>query len=161
MKKIVSILLAFFTLIAFTAVPIFADTAPLEENSIVTFFDNGSYLVQTVSEQPHLYSARSTTYTKTGNTNFDYYNKNNEHLFRFTITGTFHVVEGVSSTCTDSTYSYSIYDSSWKLDSASTWKSDNTAYGNAVFKDKFLFATIETVNIDAKVICDIYGNISF
>ena len=160
MKKITALLLAIFILTTFMITPIFASTTSSESNDI-TFFENGFYLVKTVSEQHQTISPKSTTYTKTGNTHFDGYNKNNEHLFRFTVTGTFYVIEGVSATCTNSTYSHTIYDSSWKLDSASTWKSDNIAFGNAVFKDKVLFVTIETVNIDSRVVCDIYGNISY
>lgn len=47
-----------------------------------------------------------------------------------------------------------------KVDSASTWKDANIAYGSATFKDKVLFVTVNTVELSPRIVCDIYGNIS-
>ena len=159
MKKFGIILLTVCMLTGLLTLSAFAKTK-VDSAKDITYVADGSYMITAVTEQAVASSVRSTTYTKIGTAVTNYYNKDNELIFQHTLQGTFSVVEGVSATCTDVTYSYNIYDSSWKLDSASTWKDANIAYGSATFKDKVLFVTVNTVELSPRIVCDIYGNIS-
>ena len=134
------------------------DTTSLGESSAsVEYFEDGSYLVTTIQSTP---TPRASVYTKNGTKEVTLYNSSDEVQWIYYLVGTFTVETGVSSVCTNSTFSYTIYDNSWSLTDHSNSYSGNAAYGTAVFKRKVLFITTSTQNIDARVMCDVNGVIS-
>ncbi len=67
---------------------------------------------------------------------------------------------GVSATYTNATHSYEIHSTSWKNVSASSYRSSNSAYGNAEFIRKLLGITVETQGCSLVLSCDVNGNLS-
>lgn len=124
----------------------------------VTVLENGDYMVETLYVYESAVQSRATTQTLHGAKDYEYFTEDGEAIFRFTLEALFEVELGVSATCVDSGYAYSIYDSAWKKDSASHWYQGNTAYATGVFKHKILFVTIFTVEFDLHLSCDAQGN---
>lgn len=164
MKKIASILLA--AIVLTLLVPVFAsaetgislpETGINDVSTYIEYFEDGSYLVITIEQTP---SARASTYTKEGHKSADFYNSDHELQWEYILVGTFQVTSGVSAVCTNSTYEYTIHNSSWSLTDHNNTYSGNVAYGTATFKKKVLFITTSTQNVDARLTCDAYGNLS-
>ena len=93
-------------------------------------------------------------------TDFNYYNNEGDLLLEFTLIASFEIVPCVKAICTGYEYFFNIYDSSWKSAQASAWRKVDSAYESATFKHKFLFFTVSTVNVNIRVHCDGYGNIT-
>ena len=167
MKKIFAIILAavVLTFAPFTA--IYAESTEhvsaetYETNSTTTtYFDDGSYVVTTIKQSSVADSARSaksSTYTVYGDKVVDLYDSKDNLQWTYTLRGTFRVNEGVSVTCTDSTYSSVIYVNAWSLTSHENRCSSNIAYGTAVYKKKVLFITTNTHDVDVSIGCNEYG----
>lgn len=161
MKKIfVSIILTISMIIsaifpAFAAEP---SSNEINESVTITYLDDGSYIVKTIVSKS--VGSRSSTFTKTGNIVASYYSGDDELLWQYTLYGEFLVNSGVSAVCTSATYTQNIYASSWSFSNGQATASGNTAYGVGTFKDKVLFVTIKTVDVDLNIVCDIYGNLS-
>lgn len=102
-----------------------------------------------------------TAYTKNAVKNAIKYDSKNKIIWTYTLTASFSIVEGQSSSCTSVDYSTHIDSSAWSFNNGSSRCEQNTAYGNGVFTKKILWViTSETVNIDLALSCDSYGNIS-
>lgn len=164
MKKIISVLLAIIVLTLFVTVSASAETSISSQSNAATvsdtyteYFDDGSYLVITIEQS---LTPRASTYTKDGHKSVTLYNSDDELQWEYILVGTFKVTTGVSAVCTNSTYEYTIYNNSWSLTAHNNSYSENAAYGTATFKKKVLFITTSTQDIDARVLCDAYGNIS-
>ena len=116
--------------------------------SYTEYYEDGSYTVTTITQSP---KARSSSYTLVGSRIVDLYNNKDELQWRYTLHGTFYVVEGVSATCTESTYSSEIFDNAWSLTAHSNDYSNNIAHGTATYKKKVLFITTNTHDVNVEV----------
>lgn len=102
----------------------------------------------------------STTFTRSGTKTVENRSDDDELLWQYKLTGTFTVVEGVSATCTNATYTQTINDGYWHFSDGNAYAENNVAHGLGTFKKKVLFITLKTYNIDISVTCDAYGNLS-
>lgn len=162
MKKLSLILCSMILFLFTTPQKCFADEYLRITNEVTTIsetFADGSYLVITLSELETPLPC-SNIYTKTGSKTVTYRSSDGTEQWSFTVTGTFEINSGVSARCTSSTYSYTISNSSWHLDSASSSYSGSQAFGEAVFKKKVLFITTETKSAQTSISCDFNGNLS-
>lgn len=148
MKKFFAFALA--VLCVCTALPA---TSVCAEESIERLED-GSYIVTTIS-----YQGSRASNTRTGSKERTYYANDNTKLFSLTVKGTFKY-DGTSASCTSSTYSYNIYDSSWSLKSATATKSGATATAEGTFAKKVLGITTMTKSLTPTLTCDKDGNLS-
>ena len=161
MKKTFVSLILIISMITSTIIPAFAAepvSNEISESVTITYLDDGSYIVKTIVSNP--VESRSSTFTKTGNIVASHYSGDDERLWQYTLYGEFLVNSGVSAVCTSATYTQNIYASSWSFSNGQATASGNTAYGVGTFKDKVLFVTIKTVDVDLNIVCDIYGNLS-
>ena len=163
MKRLLFVLCcAFFFLVLST--PTSAQAAsPVHDLNIISSdiktLEDGSYFRITISENTNS-SVLSSILTKTGSKSFTFYAPDGSTVWQFTLNGTFRFEPGVSSSCSSSSYSISIYDSSWENTSASSSASGNQATGDAVFEKRALFLPIQTENVFVTLSCDPYGNLS-
>lgn len=135
------------------------ESAPTVVSEAIEYFEDGSYIVTTVTEETAAGIARA-GYTKTGSKTATHYANDNTVTWTFTVTGTFVVNEGVVSACNSARYSHTIVNSSWSLQSGNAAKTGNQAVGSATFIKKILGVTVETKNVTVTVTCDKYGVIS-
>lgn len=143
---LVSVMVSIFPLNAFAA--------ESEEVQNITYFEDGSYLVETIETVQTRASG-----TKTGSKAHSFYNDENTMLWRAVLTGTF-TYTGSSSTCTASNCSVTIYDSSWYTVSKSATKSGNTANAAVTMGEKLLGVTVRKVSTNIAISCDANGNLS-
>ena len=170
MKKIIMLLLVLSLTITTTVLPVFgasddteiiSSTVQLGDSTTVTYFKDGSTItVEIVTQENNTIESRANTNTITTTKNVTYTNNNGEIEWKYVLTGTFSYTPGVSSTCTNATYSEEIYDSSWHFSNGAATRSGNTAYGVGTFKHKVLFVTTATYDIDISLTCDTYGNVN-
>lgn len=126
-------------------------------STTIEYFDDGSYMVTTIEEST---TPRVSELTKTGSKTLNYYNPDDELVWKYVLTGKFYVVMNVSAECIESTYSYTIYDDSWSLTAHNNYCSANVAHGTATFKKKVLFITTSTQNIEETLTCDLRANLT-
>ena len=161
MKKTIISLVLFISIIVTTTLPTFAADATIadvDKSTTITYLDDGSYVVTTLTSSP--ITSRSTTFTKTGNQVVSVFSGDDELLCQYTLYGEFEVVSGVSAVCISATYTQNIYASGWTFSDGQAYKSGNTAYGLGKFTKKVLLITTKVVDIDISITCDIYGNLS-
>lgn len=120
---------------------------------------DGYYAEIIITEQAGA-TPRATTYTKSGSKNYVLRNASGEEQVRFVLHGTFSVTTGVGATCTSATYTSSITNTVWSLESASTSRISNRAMGTAKYVQKVLFVTVDTHTFDGVLSCDANGNLS-
>lgn len=165
MKNILVTILAVIMLTFATTPVIHAEntTANIVESheidSLIEYFDDGSYLITTITTTTQSSVTRSTSYTKIGEKRVDYYDSDDNPQWTYKLIGRFNVVEGVSAVCTESTYSSEVYAKGWSLTAHNNYTSSNIAYGTATYKKKVLFITTNTHDIEGSIGCDIYGNV--
>ena len=165
-KRIFSILLTFLLVFALTPSIFAANSIALDNKNTteIMYLDNGSYITITLITKDvstlSLALTNSTTFTKTGNKVVSCHDKKGNLEWEYTLFAEFSVVDGVSATCTSATYVQNIYANDWSFSNGNATKSGNTAYGIGIFKRKVLFVTVDTVNIDISISCDVYGNLS-
>ncbi|MDY2983051.1 MAG: hypothetical protein SOT00_06725 [Eubacteriales bacterium] len=63
-------------------------------------------------------------------------------------------------TCTASSYTYQIHNSSWSFSSGSASKSGNTATAKGTFARKVLGITVDSKTLTVSLSCDKNGNLS-
>lgn len=131
------------------AVKVSEHTQPVSDDTFLTI---------TIYEES--ISTRASRYTKTGASVYTLKNNSGASLWQFTVQGTFIITSGISSTCTAVSHSYEIYNTDWKYVSASSYRSGNSAYGNAEFIRKLLGITVETEGCSLVLSCDVNGNLS-
>ena len=166
MKKTISFFLAFL-FIFLSAPSIFAEhniALNGQSTTEIIYLDNGGYITITlvVDDLPSLSrsSSKSASYTRFGEKSVASNDASGNLEWEYTLFGEFFVVEGVSAVCTNASYSENIYKSGWSFSDGDATQSGNTAYGVGTFKKKVLFITVDTVNIDVQLSCDINGNLS-
>ena len=134
MKKLMALLLSLVTVLSMTCVafagemPAISNTYPAEYE----YFDDGSYIVTTITEEPSL-SLTRTTNTKSGSKKATYYSASNVALWNVTVSGKFSYT-GSSAVCTSSTVTSESLNSAWKLSNKSSSKSRATASATATYK---------------------------
>ena len=127
MKKLFKSILSFLTsalLIVCLTVPAFATTP----EKTIHYYNDGSYLIETVSLEMPAISLCSTNKTKSKTAT--YYSKSNIAQWEVTVTGTFSYGNG-SATCTASSVTTKSYVTDWKISSKSSSKSGNSATATA------------------------------
>lgn len=122
--------------------------------TVVVCYDDGSYMTEAISEQGTRASG-----SKTGTKTRNYYNSNNELMWKVVLTGKF-TYTGSSATCTSSSISATVYNSEWYTVSKSSSKTSNKAKGTAVMGQKILGVTVDKVQADLTLTCDANGNLS-
>ena len=125
MKKLFKSILSFLTsalLIVCLTVPAFATTP----EKTIHYYNDGSYLIETVSLEMPAISLCSTNKTKSKTAT--YYSKSN--IAQWEVTGTFSYGNG-SATCTASSVTTKSYVTDWKISSKSSSKSGNSATATA------------------------------
>lgn len=154
MKKIIAVILSVLMLLAFP-VAAYADVENDTTSTTVEYLEDGSYIMTTVEEETSLFRAS----TKTGSKTATFYNSDDEVQWIVKITGTFSYT-GSSATCTRSTATYTIYDSSWKVTSYSATKSGRTATGKFTLKQYLTLIPIRTENRTVTLSCSNSGTLS-
>lgn len=157
MKKFVSILsVVIFSLLL--AVQPFAALSPeqTEVTETTTYFDDGSYIVTTITEDQSLTRASG---TKSGHKTSTYYNNDNEALWSATVNGTF-TYNGSYATCTAASITHQVYASNWKITSATVTKTGNKAIGNVTAKRYLLGVPVQTNEKTITLSCSASGTLS-
>lgn len=150
MKKVLSILFAaLFLLMLIPSAP-----AKAETTTDVVYFEDGSYVVTVLQE----YSTRSSN-QKTASKSSTLYDPNGGSVATLTVHGTFRY-DGITVTCTASSYTYQIHNSSWSFSSGSASKSGNTATAKGTFARKVLGITVDSKTLTVSLSCDKNGNLS-
>lgn len=157
MKKniFISLIMTIAVFISCFSMPVNAAQEDKVVSTSIEYFEDGSYLVTTITEE--INNARATT--KTGTKTSTYKNSDGEALWVYRVTGTYSYT-GTSSTCTSVYDSYNIYDTNWKLSSKSCSKSGNTAYGTVTMKHYTLGILTNTVSDSLSLTCSATGVLS-
>ena len=142
-------------LISCFSMPVYAAEEKIVSSVVTEYYDDGTYAVITITEE----AGNSRATTKKASKNYTYKNSDGDILWTYKITGTFSYT-GSSSTCTAVSDSYTISNSSWHMDSHSTSRSGNTAYGTVTMKYKVLGVTFNTVSKDLSLTCSATGVLS-
>lgn len=150
MKRIICGILTL--ILVFSALPVVATAAQGERE--ILYFEDGSYLVSEVISV----STRASG-TISGSKPYTYYSTDGRTLWKATLNGTFRYT-GSSATCTNSSISVSIYDSSWYTISKSAGKSGSSATGSASMSMKSAGVTVMTVPVSMSLTCDANGKLS-
>ena len=158
MKNFITIILVLCLFGTITASAI--NDVAIDDNSEIEYLSDGSYIVTTLNVYVVEGQARNTSYQKVASKTKTNYDSNGNLIWKYTLTCTFTVDEGVSAVCTYAAYSTSINDNSWSFNNASTYWEGNVGYGKGLFQKKFLFVITQSVEIDISITCDAYGNIS-
>lgn len=157
MKK--NIFSSFFIIIALFisgySLPVYADSSENDMKYSIEYFDDGSYMITTISEDVN--NSRATV--KSGSKTTTYKNSSGETQWTYKITGTFSYT-GSSSSCTSVSDSYTISNDNWHMSSHSCSKSGNTAYGTVTMKYKVLGVTFDTISKDLSLTCSATGTLS-
>ena len=123
------------------------------------YFADGSSVTIIVTERSTAIE-KASVYTKSGSKHYIFFNNDKVEVWRFSVNGTFTINPGISSTCTQDSYSITISDSTWENAAASTYHFGNQAIGDATFIKKLLLITIDTQNCNIVLSCDNNGNLS-
>ncbi len=157
MKRIASFFLAVLMLISVPCT-VFAEETMIEpyESSSVEYFSDGSYMVTEI-ETPGISLMSTSTITASKSTK--YYSSKDVLQWTVKLTATFSYT-GSSATCTKSSISHTIYNSKWKVKSATASRSGRTATGKYEIKYYFLGVPTATRSGTIKISCSNTGVIS-
>lgn len=141
---------------------IYAETADVAAEVVVSetteFFEDGSSLTVTVTQEAGVMPYGS-VYSRSGSKTYVFRNADNEEVCSFKLHGTFSVNSGVGATCTSTSYTTSITDTAWQVDSASSYASGNQAIGDASFVKKWLGIKFDTKSCHVVLTCDGNGTL--
>ena len=154
MKKIFAIFSVVLILLSFPKIS-YADeyNTIYQEDGHIEYYSDGSYSITRI-ETSEVSVLATSTVTKTKY--IDHFGSDDEKEWRITVTGTFNYT-GSSATCTNSKVSYKIYDSSWKVTSATASKSGRVATGDFTLKRYTLGIPTKTVNETLTITCSNTG----
>lgn len=124
-------------------------------STTIEYFDDGSYIVETITEEINNIRANS----KTGNKTYTYSDSNGVVEWTYKITGTSSYT-GSTATCTAVSDSYTISEDNWHMSSHSCSKSGNTANGTVTMKYKTLGITTKTITRNISLTCSPSGVLS-
>ncbi len=157
MKKIISVFMAVL-ITAVAMLPICAADTAVPTREII-YLEDGSYVeISEVYEVTPL--VLRATNTRSGNVDVVHYSSDGELEWKYTLSATFTYEPGISSVCTNASYSNNIYDNKWSFSNGAATKSGNTAYGAGLYIKKVLLIKIDEYDVDASITCDTYGNLS-
>lgn len=125
LKAIVSLML-----LAAMLVSAFCLSAAATSQQSVTYLDDGSYYVTTLTVFP---CTRSTNSTTSGQKTRDYYNSSNEKLYSITVIGTF-TYTGSKATATHADYDYSIDKSGYSFSNGTATCSGASVTASGTFR---------------------------
>lgn len=146
MKRVVSILMLVFFL--FGALPMTGTAEAVSEERIE--LGGGYYLIAETFQ-----SGARASKSVSGSKPYTCYNSAGTALWKVTLYGTF-TYTGSSATCTASSVSTTIYDSSWSTGSKSASKSGNKATGSVTMKQ----STVKSVPVSLSLSCSASGSLS-
>lgn len=133
----------------------------LSDGSKIIYFKDGSTLTITA---PEVVSTESnnivTRQTKTMQVSASKKDSDDEYEWIYTLYCTFSYEYGVSSVCTNAYYDQTIYKGNWTFSNGATNISGNRGTGTGLYEKKFLFITIQSINVNLTMACDIYGNVT-
>lgn len=165
MKKLLSIILTTVIFISIFSLNTSAISGEklLDNGTIISesteYFEDGSSITITITQYATENLTRATK-TISGSKTGTIKNGDGDVLYKFKVSGTFSVNEGVSATCTAVSCSASNLASGWSLDSSTTSKSGNVAKATGIFKYTVLFITTITKETNISLACDKNGNLS-
>ena len=156
MKKIVSVLMSVIIMFSL-GVPAFAVENIDNEKTVVEYLEDGSCFITTITvvEENSTYA----TNTKQVSKSTLYKDEDGIVCWKATLHASFRYT-GSSATCTDSTVSYEIYDSAWRMTSATASKSGNTATADITAKRYTLGIPFKTIDRTITMTCSENGTIS-
>ena len=164
MKKIKPILLSMLMLFTLLAAPYRAEAAvsgDTADNSTITYFDAGSYMITTIGDEPGSKKpsgiqpfAASTTVSKSKTARF--YNSENQVMWYVKVTGSF-TYTGSSAKCNSASVTADSLSNSWKVSKLSAAHSGATAYASATGKQYFLGTVIDTISRTVSLTCSPTG----
>jgi len=164
MKKIISLILSFFLLILSVIFPASARderNEPLRGgNSKVIACDGGGYLIISdpiVSINPCLKGAALEIEAEQF---YAHYDSDNNLEWKYTLYATFECEYGVSSVCANAYYVQNIYNGNWTFSNGAAYTSANTAIGTGRYVKKYLFITLDTIEVSLTLTCDVFGNVT-
>lgn len=146
MKRVVSVLMLVFFL--FSALPMAGAAEAVSEERIE--LGDGYYLIAETFQ-----SGARASRSVSGSKPYTCYDSAGTALWKVTLYGTF-TYTGSSATCTASSISTTIYDSSWSTGSKSASKSGNKATGSATMKK----STVKSVPVSLSLSCSASGSLS-
>lgn len=153
MKNFLCIILS-ITLLSIPSISIAAESNEAVE---IEYFDDGSYIITTIDNEPASSIAplsNTTTKSKTAK----YYSGDIAKWY-VKVTGTFTYGNGTSN-CTSSSVSAGSYASNWKISSKSASKSGSTATAKATAKKYYDGSVVETLTKTVKLTCSPTGTFS-
>lgn len=164
MKRVLSLAIIVILLMSILSVSTFAASgssieSPIDLDTVenIEYFADGSYLITTI-ETVNSISPMSSS-TRSSSKSYYYYNSKDVQQWVVTIIGTFSY-NGSSATCTSSSTSYTVYNSRWKVKSATATKSGNKAIGNFTVKYYFTGIPINTIERTVTLSCSATGVLS-
>ena len=146
MKRVVSVLMLVFFL--FSVLPMAGAAEAVSEERIE--LGDGYYLIAETFQ-----SGARASKSVSGSKPYTCYDSAGTALWKVTLYGTF-TYTGSSATCTASSISTAIYDSSWSTGSKSASKSGNKATGSATMKK----STVKSVPVSLSLSCSASGSLS-
>lgn len=146
MKRVVSVLMLVFFL--FSALPMAGAAEAVSEERIE--LGDGYYLIAETFQ-----SGARASKSVSGSKPYTCYDSAGTALWKVTLYGTF-TYTGSSATCTASSISTTIYDSSWSTGSKFASKSGNKATGSATMKK----STVKSVPVSLSLSCSASGSLS-
>ena len=150
MKRIVCLFLLLTMLVSILPV----NGTAAEEESRITYFEDGSYLVETI----HIVQSRASN-TVSGDKSNTYYGSDGTACWKLVVNGTFTYGNGVPI-CRSSSGSVTIYDSAWYTISKNASKSGASATMSATMGRKSLGITVQQISNSVTLTCDGNGNLS-
>lgn len=152
MKKITAFILMIACLFAI-AVPA---AAAAETGTRIYYYEDGSYLVVTVTEGLRTRASG----TVTGSTQSTYYNSSGVLQWIVTLNGRF-TYDGSTAKCTATNITATIYGSDgWSCSQNSSYASGASAYGSATMVRTVGGSQVSTKPVSLKLTCDKNGNLS-
>lgn len=153
--KLISFLIAALLLLSLSLPTFAAETATISNSKEnIIHYSDGSYLVITINPSKAL-----TKSTRSGDKSYAHYSNHGVLEWMATLTASF-TYNGSTSTCTFSSLSVSISDTSWYQVSGSAYHSGNTATADFTMADRILGITYTTQNYSITLSCDKDGNLS-
>lgn len=122
----------------------------------ITYLDDGSYYVTTITEEKSLTRASS---TKTGTKTTKYVNSSGEVKWQVSVTGTFSYNNSTSS-CTKAIANATSYSSAWSISNKYANKSSNKATATATAKHIYNTTVLETTTKSVTLSCSPKGVLS-
>lgn len=137
--------------------PTCAFAANMEKSQSITYFDDGSYVITTVSITNTV--ATRASKTRVGSIKHDYHDAGGDLDWSASMTATF-TYDGSTSRCTSAnTPEITIYDNIWSVYSKSSSKSGNTATGNVTMAAKQIIGSSK-FPVTLTLTCDKNGVLS-